>query len=83
MSRSVGLVGVGLGWLELNARFWRPNLDVPKTFIMLFVGAYVWLHSCLWLLHSLLCVVRCPLSKKSGMLMLSKKQSHSGRTHII
>ena len=34
MSRSVGLTGDGLGWSEVNARFWRPNLDVPKTFMV-------------------------------------------------
>ena len=34
MSRSVGLTGDGLGWSEVNARFCRPNLDVPKTFMV-------------------------------------------------
>lgn len=53
MSRSVGLVGVGLGWFELNARCWRPNLDVPRTFIIVVGGCLLLL--CFFAM--LLCVV--------------------------
>ena len=42
MSRSVGFVGVGLGWSVENARFWRPNLDVPRTFIIVIGGRAVY-----------------------------------------
>jgi len=82
MTRSVGFMGVGLGWLELNARFWRPNLDVPRTFIILGICCWRLLPVVASLLAPSLfccCVVLCVVKEP----YLRYYQSHSERTNCL